>query len=111
MGGHTLRYDERKASGLKLAGLKVVHSAVYVLGSYKGRNHAMEHVRLGRTGLQVSRLCLGTMTFGLQCDEPGSVAIMDRAAEGGITFFDTADVYRSAAISRLGAPKRLWGAG
>lgn len=53
----------------------------------------MEHVRLGRTGLQVSRLCLGTMTFGLQCDEPGSVAIMDRAAEGGITFFDTADVY------------------
>jgi 1-deoxyxylulose-5-phosphate synthase len=53
----------------------------------------MKHTRLGRTGLQVSRLCLGTMTFGLQCDEPTSVAIMDRAAEGGITFFDTADVY------------------
>src|SRR5580704_3519628 len=53
----------------------------------------MEHVRLGRTGLQVSRLCLGTMTFGFQCDEPTSAAIMDRAAEGGITFFDTADVY------------------
>jgi aryl-alcohol dehydrogenase-like predicted oxidoreductase len=43
--------------------------------------------------LQVSRLCLGTMTFGLQCDEDSSRAIMDRAAEGGITFFDTADVY------------------
>ena len=53
----------------------------------------MEHVRLGRTGLQVSRLCLGTMTFGLQCDEPTSRAILDRAAEGGITFLDTADAY------------------
>jgi aryl-alcohol dehydrogenase (NADP+) len=53
----------------------------------------MKHTRLGRTGLQVSRLCLGTMTFGLQCDEPSSFAIMDRASDGGITFFDTADVY------------------
>jgi aryl-alcohol dehydrogenase (NADP+) len=53
----------------------------------------MDHVRLGATGLKVSRLCLGTMTFGLQCDEPTSIAIMDRAAEQGITFFDTADVY------------------
>jgi len=52
----------------------------------------MRHVRLGRTGLQVSRLCLGTMTFGLQCDEPASVAILDRAAAGGITFLDTADL-------------------
>ena len=38
----------------------------------------MRHTRLGRTGLSVSRLCLGTMTFGLQCDEPTSVAILDR---------------------------------
>ena len=53
----------------------------------------MEHTRLGRTGLQVSRLCLGTMTFGLQCDEPVSVAILDRAAEGGIDFIDTSDAY------------------
>jgi len=53
----------------------------------------MQHTRLGRTGLQVSRLCLGTMTFGLQCDEPTSISILDRAAEGGITFIDTADVY------------------
>lgn len=53
----------------------------------------MDHVRLGRTGLKVSSLCLGTMTFGLQSDEPTSVAILDRAAEGGITFLDTADVY------------------
>ena len=53
----------------------------------------MEHVRLGRTGLQVSRLCLGTMTFGLQCAEPTAVAILDRAAEGGIDFLDTSDAY------------------
>ena len=53
----------------------------------------MEHTRLGRTGLKVSRLCLGTMTFGYQCDEPASFAIMDRAADAGITFLDTADVY------------------
>jgi 1-deoxyxylulose-5-phosphate synthase len=53
----------------------------------------MQRTQLGRTGLSVSRLCLGTMTFGLQCDEPQSRAIMDRAAEGGIDFFDAADVY------------------
>jgi aryl-alcohol dehydrogenase (NADP+) len=53
----------------------------------------MEHTRLGRTGLQVSRLCLGTMTFGLQVDEPASVAILDKAAEGGIDFLDTSDAY------------------
>ena len=48
---------------------------------------------MGRTGLQVPALCLGTMTFGYQCDEPTSFAIMDRALESGITFFDTANVY------------------
>jgi aryl-alcohol dehydrogenase (NADP+) len=53
----------------------------------------MEHIRLGRTGLHVSRLCLGTMTFGLQCDEPTSIEILDTAAEAGITFLDAADVY------------------
>ncbi|HEX2850224.1 MAG TPA: aldo/keto reductase [Acidimicrobiales bacterium] len=53
----------------------------------------MEHTTLGRTGLQVSRLCLGTMTFGLQCDDDTSRAILDTAAAGGIDFLDTADVY------------------
>ena len=53
----------------------------------------MQHIRFGSTGLKVSRLCLGTMTFGLQCDERTSHAILDAAAEAGITFFDTADVY------------------
>lgn len=63
----------------------------------------MQHVRFGRTGLQVSRLCLGTMTFGYQCDDHTSFAIMDAAHEAGITFFDTADVYP------LGAPPELFG--
>jgi aryl-alcohol dehydrogenase (NADP+) len=53
----------------------------------------VEHTRLGRTGLQVSRLCLGTMTFGLQSDEATSAAILDRAAEAGIDFLDTSDAY------------------
>jgi aryl-alcohol dehydrogenase (NADP+) len=53
----------------------------------------MQHVPLGRTGLRVSRICLGTMTFGLQVDEPGSRAILDHAANQGVTFLDTADVY------------------
>ena len=61
--------------------------------TWPGSVLAMEHRRLGRTGLQVSRLCLGTMTFGLQCDEPASVAILNKAADGGIDFIDTSDAY------------------
>lgn len=53
----------------------------------------MQIRRLGRTGLKVSEVCLGTMTFGHQCDEATSFAILDRAAERGVTFLDTADVY------------------
>jgi len=53
----------------------------------------MRRTQLGRTGLSVSRLCLGTMTFGLQCEEDVSRSIMDTAADGGVDFFDTADVY------------------
>ena len=49
--------------------------------------------RLGRTGLRVSRLALGTMTFGLQTEEGVAHEILDRAVEGGINFLDTADVY------------------
>jgi 1-deoxyxylulose-5-phosphate synthase len=53
----------------------------------------MQYRRFGRTGLNVSRLCLGTMTFGLQTEENVSRSIMDRAAEAGVNFIDTADVY------------------
>ena len=53
----------------------------------------MKIKKLGRTGLKVSELCLGTMTFGYQCDEATSFAILDKAADNGVTFIDTADVY------------------
>jgi aryl-alcohol dehydrogenase-like predicted oxidoreductase len=53
----------------------------------------MEYTHLGRTGLRVSRLVLGTMNFGPETDEPTSHAIMDKAHEYGINFFDTANVY------------------
>ena len=53
----------------------------------------MDHTPLGATGLPVSRLCMGTMTFGLQCDEATSHSILDAAAEAGIDFLDAADVY------------------
>jgi aryl-alcohol dehydrogenase-like predicted oxidoreductase len=49
--------------------------------------------RMGNTGLKVSEICLGTMTFGHQCDERTSFAILDKAAAAGVTFLDTADVY------------------
>lgn len=53
----------------------------------------MEYTQLGRTGLKVSRLCLGTMNFGPQTSEADSHAIMDKALELGFNFFDTANVY------------------
>ena len=73
----------------------------------------MRHVRLGRTGLRVSRLCLGTMTFGLQCDEPTSVAILDRAAAGGdhLPRHLRRLPARRAARRRSAAPRRSSGAG
>lgn len=53
----------------------------------------MEYRSLGRSGLKVSPLCLGTMNFGPQTTESDSFAIMDRALDAGVQFFDTADVY------------------
>ncbi len=53
----------------------------------------MEYTHLGRTGLSVSRFCLGTMAFGREADEATSVHIMNRALELGINFFDTANRY------------------
>jgi len=53
----------------------------------------MQYVHLGRSGLRVSRLCLGTMNFGPLTSEGDSFALMDRARDAGINFFDTANVY------------------
>ncbi len=53
----------------------------------------MEYRRLGKYGLEIPSLCLGTMTFGLQVDESGSRKILDRAFEGELRFLDTSDAY------------------
>ncbi|NML99393.1 aldo/keto reductase [Paraburkholderia sp. RP-4-7] len=53
----------------------------------------MQYRKFGRTGLTVSRLCLGTMTFGLQTEEDASHRILDTAADAGVNFIDTANVY------------------
>jgi aryl-alcohol dehydrogenase-like predicted oxidoreductase len=69
-------------------------STLNTLGSrWKVSGEDVEQARLGTTGLEVSRLCLGTMTFGLQSDEERSMQILDLAAESGVNFIDTADVY------------------
>ncbi|MCP5560783.1 MAG: aldo/keto reductase [Verrucomicrobiaceae bacterium] len=53
----------------------------------------MNRKRLGTSPMYVTDICMGTMTFGLQADEPTSFAIMDRAVEAGVDFFDTAEMY------------------
>ena len=58
----------------------------------------MDYTHLGRTGIKVSRIALGTMEFGWQIDEADSVKIVDEALDGGINLFDTADV-RTAALN------------
>ncbi len=55
----------------------------------------MEYLSLGRSGLQVSRVCMGTMTFGDQADEETSKQMVQRALDEGVNFFDTADMYQT----------------
>lgn len=69
----------------------------------------MRYTHLGRTGLTVSRLCLGTMTFGFQCDEDASHAILDHAYDAGITFIDTADAYPLGATGDYGRTEEIIG--
>ncbi|MDQ3567254.1 MAG: aldo/keto reductase [Actinomycetota bacterium] len=61
----------------------------------------MQHGRLGRTGLMVSELCLGTMTFGRELDEAGSEEIVNRFVEAGGNFIDTADVYENGVSEEI----------
>ena len=67
----------------------------------------MQYANLGRTGLKVSRLCLGTMNFGPLATEPESFAIMDRALAAGVNFFDTANRY--GAQVRVGYTEEIIG--
>ena len=70
----------------------------------------METRRLGRNGLEVPALCLGTMTFGFQVDEPRSVEILDAAFEHGLTFLDTADGYPlGGSLDTVGATESILG--
>ena len=57
----------------------------------------VDHITLSKTGLKVSRLCFGTMTFGGQTDESAALQMVDRCLDAGINFFDTANVYAGGA--------------
>ena len=61
----------------------------------------MEYTNLGRTGVKVSRMCLGCMTFGREIDEAASLPIIQRALDAGINFFDTANVYGNGASETI----------
>lgn len=70
----------------------------------------MEIISFGHTGLKVSKLCLGTMTFGLQADVATSFAIMDTADQAGINFIDTADAYPLGAnLDQVGRTEEIVG--
>ena len=53
----------------------------------------MKTIQLGSSDLHVTPICLGTMTFGEQVDEPTAFAILDRSLERGVNFIDTAELY------------------
>jgi len=61
----------------------------------------MNYVRFGQTGIKVSEICLGTMTFGNEADEDTSRLIMDRAVDAGVNFFDTADIYTRGTTEQI----------
>ena len=70
----------------------------------------MKFTKFGPTGLSVSRLCLGTATFGKQTDESASQQILDKAAEAGINFIDTADAYPMGAdLALVGRTEEITG--
>ncbi len=70
----------------------------------------MEYRRLGRSGLLVSDVCLGTMTLGGQVDEAASHRLLDRAREAGVNFFDCAEMYPvPPGAGTFGASERVLG--
>ena len=70
----------------------------------------MQFTKFGRTGLSVSRLCLGTGTFGKQTDEAESIRVFDKAADAGVNFIDTADVYPGGAdLPEVGRAEEITG--
>ena len=76
------------------AGLRVTVALVRVGPPYdRGMSEGMSYAHLGRSGVLVSRIGLGTMDFGFTVDEATSFAVLDAAVEAGINHVDTADVY------------------
>ncbi len=61
----------------------------------------MKYVNLGTTGVKVSALCMGTMTFGAQADEAASKELFEACLDAGVNFFDTADMYTSGESERI----------
>ena len=68
----------------------------------------MQQNRLGKSGIVVSDICLGTMTFGTQCDKQQSFRILDKAVDAGIDFLDTAEVYPVPPTSELAGLTEEW---
>ena len=70
----------------------------------------MQFKQFGRTGLSVSRLCLGTGTFGHQTDEAEAFRILDAAADAGVNFIDTANIYPAGALPHeVGSSEEITG--
>ena len=65
----------------------------------------MEYRSLGRTGVQVSELCLGTMMFGGRADEADSLAMIDTALDAGVNFVDTANAYSAKLAGVIHLPR------
>ena len=61
----------------------------------------MEYRQLGKSGVRVSRICLGTMMFGGQTSEADSIAIVDKAVERGVNFIDTANIYNKGESEKV----------
>ena len=68
----------------------------------------MQHRYIGKTGLRVSPICMGTMTFGTQCEKKEAFAIMDKAYERGVNFYDTAELYPVPPSGKLAGITESW---
>ena len=68
----------------------------------------MNYRYIGKTGLRVSPICMGTMTFGTQCDKKEAFAIMDKAYDHGVNFFDTAELYPVPPEAKLAGLTETW---
>ena len=63
------------------------------IGWFVGKDIAMQYRKLGRTGVKVSAICLGTMVYGNQVSETEAINIIGKALNAGVNFLDTADAY------------------